>query len=98
MAHPDDPSVDDYRIPGKNVFVISCIDLHDIRDVYIVAHEDCGAYREFPKDGKFTNREAEISCHKKFATALAEDLPIKCITKRSRVGRNKRISSMCIAS
>ena len=143
MAHLHYPSVDEYRIPGKNVLVISCIDLrltdnlldflhhdnlanrydhfalagaalsyhaggvhydlfrhhvlehydnfehwkrslddhlqiavdlHDIRDVYIVEHEDCGAYREFLKNGKFTNRQDEIACHKKFALALAEDL------------------------
>lgn len=50
------------------------IELHQIEDVYIIEHEDCGAYREFLIDGTFTSREEEIKCHKKFATALSKEI------------------------
>jgi hypothetical protein len=39
-----------------------------------VEHEDCGAYREFLKEGKFSNRADEIEHHALFATTLAPEL------------------------
>ena len=50
------------------------IDLHQIADVYIIEHEDCGAYRTFLKDGDFTTPEDEIKCHKEFAVALSKEI------------------------
>jgi hypothetical protein len=53
------------------------IALHDIQDIYIVEHEDCGAYKEFLINGVFTSHKEEVSCHKKFATALSKDIRAK---------------------
>ncbi|MCW3123375.1 MAG: hypothetical protein JWQ38_2867 [Flavipsychrobacter sp.] len=50
------------------------IALHAIKDVYIVEHEDCGAYRAFLKDSAFASFDEEVSCHKKFAVALSKDI------------------------
>lgn len=50
------------------------IALHDIRDVYIVEHEDCGAYREFLKDGEFSSRNPEVKTHKDFALTLSKQI------------------------
>ncbi len=50
------------------------INLHSIKDVYIVEHEDCGAYKAFLKDGGFATWEDELSCHKTFAVALSRDI------------------------
>lgn len=48
------------------------IDLHDIKDVYIVEHQSCGAYTEYLKGSVFTMTEKE--CHSRFAHALAGDI------------------------
>jgi carbonic anhydrase len=53
------------------------IALHAIEDVYIIEHEDCGAYRTFLKDANFGSIEEEVECHKKFATALSKDIQVK---------------------
>ncbi|MBD0256307.1 MAG: hypothetical protein ICV83_11360 [Cytophagales bacterium] len=52
------------------------IDLHKIEDVYIVEHEDCGAYREFliPSRAVFSTPEEERECHWDFAKELADEL------------------------
>jgi carbonic anhydrase len=51
-------------------------DLHKIEDVYIVEHEDCGAYSNLldPSKVDLSSREAEIKCHKDFAIELAEKI------------------------
>lgn len=44
-------------------------------DVYIVQHEDCGAFREYiKKDSANMTRECEISLHKEYASKLAKDM------------------------
>ncbi|WP_294822943.1 hypothetical protein [uncultured Flavobacterium sp.] len=48
--------------------------LHKIQDVYIVEHEDCGAYAKFLQNIEFTNKKDEVNCHKAFATALADHI------------------------
>ena len=53
------------------------ISLHDIKDVYIVEHEDCGAYRAFLKDAAFSSWEEEVKCHKKFAVALSKEIQVQ---------------------
>ncbi len=50
------------------------IALHAIEDVYIIEHEDCGAYRAFLIDSTFASWEEEVKCHKKFAVALSKDI------------------------
>ncbi|XZF14775.1 hypothetical protein ACTHGU_01420 [Chitinophagaceae bacterium MMS25-I14] len=144
MSHLHYPEVTEYRLPKKNILVISCIDLrltdellhflhfdnltnrydhfalagtsvtmgatrpehrslfdeemlnsfrsfehwkdclyehiaiairlHKIEDVYIIEHEDCGAYSTFLKDGSFDTIEEEVECHKKFAVALSGEI------------------------
>lgn len=50
------------------------IALHKIEDIYIIEHEDCGAYRVFLRDANFGSWEEEVACHKKFAVALSKDI------------------------
>jgi carbonic anhydrase len=50
-------------------------ELHRIKDVYIVEHRDCGAYRMFlGADGEFGDDEAEdeADCHRRYAVQLRE--------------------------
>lgn len=52
------------------------VELHKIHDVYIIEHQDCGAYKEFldvTKNKKYNEKE----CHKEFAEALAQDINSK---------------------
>ena len=51
-------------------------DLHDIKDVYIVEHEDCGAYTHFLDAGKvdLSTPENERKWHYAFARELADAL------------------------
>lgn len=49
--------------------------LHDIHDVYIVEHEDCGAYKAFLKDGDYSkdsDSKREHKAHEKHARRLAK--------------------------
>jgi hypothetical protein len=51
--------------------------LHHIKDVYILEHRDCGAYREFlGKEGDFDEGEdkREEACHRKYAEMLREEI------------------------
>ncbi|WP_143959471.1 hypothetical protein [Litoribacter populi] len=57
------------------------VNLHQVEDVYIMEHEDCGAYKGFLKDGIFTEREKEHKCHKHFASQLAKDIQEKTFTR-----------------
>jgi len=52
------------------------IALHDIQDVYIVEHQDCGAYANLlnPKKVDLSTLEKEISWHDKFSHELASDI------------------------
>lgn len=49
------------------------IDLHSIKDVYIVEHMDCGAYKYFLDHTKLPDavKNDEVALHKLFADALA---------------------------
>lgn len=53
------------------------ITLHEIEDVYIIEHQDCGAYKTFLKDASFSSPEEETACHKKFAVALSKEIQEK---------------------
>ncbi len=50
--------------------------LHGIKDVYIVEHEDCGAYANFlnPRKVDMFTPAAKLRLHKTFAQELADDL------------------------
>lgn len=51
--------------------------LHHIKDVYILEHCDCGAYREFlGSEGDFDDGEeaAEAECHRKYADKLRGEI------------------------
>jgi nucleoid-associated protein YejK len=52
------------------------IQLHKIEDVYIIEHEDCGAYSNLLDLNKvdLSNKEAEIKCHTEFAVELAKNI------------------------
>lgn len=52
------------------------INLHDIRDIYIVEHQDCGAYTNLLDLSKvdLSCLEGEINCHREFASELADRL------------------------
>lgn len=49
------------------------VQLHHIKDVYIVEHEDCGAYANLLDEKKvdLSTPAKEHACHKKFAVELA---------------------------
>jgi hypothetical protein len=50
------------------------INLHQINDVYIVEHQDCGAYSNLLDSNKvdLSTHEGEIKCHTEFAKELAD--------------------------
>ena len=50
------------------------INLHQIKDVYIIEHQGCGAYTNLldAKKVDLSTTEAEIKCHKAFAVELAK--------------------------
>lgn len=78
----DLPGVDSYgtysRRWRKTLFdhLDIAIALHQIKDVYIVEHEDCGAYTHFldKKKVDLSSREEEIEWHRKFAAELAKEI------------------------
>jgi hypothetical protein len=55
------------------------IKLHQIHDVYIVEHEDCGAYSNLLDKDKvdLSSREAEIKCHKEFSRELGKRIVLE---------------------
>lgn len=50
------------------------VTLHQIEDVYIVEHEDCGAYKTFLEDKGHTGKPGEYDCHLHFAEYLANEI------------------------
>ena len=53
------------------------ITLHHIKDVYIIEHEDCGAYKQFLKNGDFSTKAKEWKQHQIFAKELANKINAK---------------------
>jgi carbonic anhydrase len=50
-------------------------DLHKVQDVYVIEHQDCGAYHSFLKDSiDLSSVEKEIEWHSKFSKELAEKI------------------------
>jgi hypothetical protein len=53
------------------------LELHHIKDVYILEHRDCGAYRKFlGTEGTFDegDEEREAACHRKYAELLEREI------------------------
>jgi hypothetical protein len=58
--------------------------LHHIKDVYILEHRDCGAYREFlGAAGNFDDADPEVeaACHHKYAMQLTGEIESWCQKK-----------------
>jgi carbonic anhydrase len=55
------------------------IDLHDIKDIYIVEHQNCGAYTSFldKNEVDLSTLENEREWHKRFAEELANEIKNK---------------------
>lgn len=50
------------------------IKLHQIKDVYIIEHRNCGAYEAFLKNGHPKTDEAEFNQHLKYAKNLCKQI------------------------
>lgn len=50
------------------------VSFHQIEDVYIVEHEDCGAYKSFLVDEGLTGKPGELDYHFHFAEHLAKEI------------------------
>lgn len=48
--------------------------LHEIEDIYIVEHMECGAYKNFLIKGTFDSEQQEQDSHKKFALQLSKNI------------------------
>ncbi|WP_439581231.1 hypothetical protein [Dyadobacter bucti] len=68
---------EDFKHWEKSLFdhINLAVTLHDIRDVYIVEHADCGAYQTFLTKEKLT--QGEMECHREFAANLAYKIRVK---------------------
>ena len=64
------------------------IDLHQIKDVYIFEHEDCGAYSNFLSKDKvdLSSLEKVKACHKIFGSELAKEINQKVYTEQTKDG------------
>lgn len=62
------------------------IQLHDVKDIYIMEHRNCGAYKAFLKDdlGNYEKHgyEIEFAHHKKYAKRLTELLTAYLLKKK----------------
>lgn len=62
----------------KKVFedhLAAACQLHRIKDVYILEHRDCGAYREYiGKDFDDAEAEEEAVCHRDYTTRLKAEI------------------------
>ena len=48
---------------------------HHIKDIYIVEHRDCGAYREYiGKDFDDDQADEETACHREYAVCLEKEI------------------------
>lgn len=50
------------------------IRLHEVQDVYILEHRQCGAYKAFLKEKVFSDDQDEKNGHHKFAVQLSNDI------------------------
>ncbi len=66
------------------------IELHDPKDVYIVEHRNCGAYKKFlglEFDDDEASQGKERAAHKKQADALAKVIADWCVKESERTGK-----------
>jgi hypothetical protein len=69
------------------------IRLHNVKDIYIVEHRNCGAYREFlEKDYKDTDEEQlqELQDHRDHAIRLRDDILAWCAEQTTPLSLNVR--------
>ena len=79
-ATPDDDLINDSKYYGwKNGLfnhIDIAVDLHDIRDIYIMEHQHCGAYKAFLKDGRgdydVHGSAKELKDHSQYSLRLSE--------------------------
>ena len=62
------------------------VQLHQIQDVYIMEHRDCGAYAKFLGDnGKYSDSPADLKReeedHRRFAFQLRDEIGAHCASK-----------------
>jgi hypothetical protein len=63
-------------------------DLHHIKDVYIMEHRDCGAYRKFlGPEGDFDDnqQEKEKRCHAEYAVKLSKKIHKWARTNKAKI-------------
>ena len=64
------------------------IQLHNIKDIYILEHRNCGAYKAFLKDGlgdyEEYGYEKEFADHKKYAQRLSDKLNDYLNTRKAK--------------
>lgn len=66
----------------------AAIDLHRVKDVYILEHRDCGAYIKFlGEKGEFTDEtlNEEHLCHQKYAHLLKDEIQAWCSEKKLKL-------------
>lgn len=79
-AGPDDELSNNSKYYGWKTGLCShidiAVDLHDIRDIYIMEHQNCGAYKAFFKDdlGDYDKHGSakELKDHSKYSLRLSE--------------------------
>jgi carbonic anhydrase len=80
LADTEHKYTDDFAIHAESwkemvlKHVEIAVSLHQIEDVYIVEHEDCGAYKSFLVDEGLTGKPGELDCHFHFAEHLAKEI------------------------
>lgn len=75
----DQDAYEAYSLPWKTSLrqhLDIAIKLHQIKDVYIIEHEDCGAYAHFLDKNKvdMSTPDKEREWHTRFATELAKEI------------------------
>ncbi|MES2690712.1 MAG: hypothetical protein V4658_09935 [Bacteroidota bacterium] len=78
------------------------VNLHKIKDIYIIEHQDCGAYSNLLDPGKvdLSSLDKEIECHKKFVTTLADEIHAEPRTEKNEQGGENeyRLNVHCFLS
>ncbi len=67
---------DDFKSWHTSLFhhIKLAIKLHEVQDIYILEHRQCGAYKAFLKESTFINDQHEKEGHYKFAVQLSDDI------------------------
>lgn len=85
--------IDDYKgwETGLLQHTQLAIQLHNIKDIYILEHQDCGAYKAFMKDGlgdyEKQGYKKEYQDHKKYSRRLSDKLSEYLKTDMAQPGK-----------